>query len=114
LLKKYPEAETAARATLALDPLHNTTRYILGCTLIAEKRFTTETEELLRQSSKQVPNARLVLANILMKRGAVEEATAELHAYLQVPNASGKDEVQHRLELLKQRQAPITPSGKSE
>jgi thioredoxin-like negative regulator of GroEL len=57
---------------------------------------------LLRQSSKQVPNALLVLANVLMKRGAVEEATGELQAYLQVPNASGKDGVQHWLELLKQ------------
>jgi Tfp pilus assembly protein PilF len=114
LLKKYPEAESAARATLALDPLHNTTRYILGCTLVAEKRFTPETEELLRQSSKQVPNARLVLANVLMKRGAVEEATGELQAYLQVPNASGKDGVQHWLELLKQNSNQITPSGTPE
>jgi Tfp pilus assembly protein PilF len=114
LLKKYPEAETAARATLALDPLRNSTRYILGCTLVAEEHFNSETEELLRQSSKQFPNARLVLARSLMKRGAVEEATAELHAYLQVPDAPGKDEVQHWLEFLKQNSAQVSPSGKSE
>jgi Tfp pilus assembly protein PilF len=114
LLKKYPEAETAARTTLAMDPLHNTTRYILGCILVAEQRFTPETEDLLRQSSKQIPNARLVLAKILMKRGALAEAEVELHAYLQVPDAAGKEEVQHVLALLRHNSDPLSPSGKPE
>jgi type IV pilus assembly protein PilF len=94
LMKNYADAESSARATLEIDPLHNATKYVLGCALVAEERYTAEAEEMLRQGGKQVPNARLVLAKVLVRRGATEEAKTELKAYLETPNASGKDEVQ--------------------
>jgi Tfp pilus assembly protein PilF len=100
LMKRYPEAESTARAALQIDPVRPTTRYVLGCALVAEEHLTSETEELLRQSSTLIPNARLVLARVLLKRGAMDEAGAELQAYLETPNAPGKDEVQKWLEQL--------------
>jgi len=112
LLKRYQEAEDAARATLAIDPTRPTTRYVLGCTLAAEERFTAETVDLLRQSSKQFPNVRLVLANVLLKRGDVAGAEAELQAYLEVPNAPGKDEAQCWLAALTHKGEGVSCPGK--
>lgn len=83
-----------ARSSLKIDPAHTTTRYILGCALAAQERFTSETVEQLRQSSSQIPDARLVLARVLYRMGALEEATAELHAYLEVRDATGKDQAE--------------------
>jgi Tfp pilus assembly protein PilF len=100
LLGKYPEAESVARSALKIDPSHTMTRYILGCALVAQERFTPETVEQLRLSSSQIPNARLVLSSVLYRMGALEEATAELHAYLEVRDASGKDQAQSWLALL--------------
>jgi tetratricopeptide (TPR) repeat protein len=100
LLGRYPEAESVARSALMIDPSQMATRYILGCALAAQERFTTETVEQLRQSSSQIPNARLVLASVLYRMGTLEEATAELHAYLEVPDAPGKDQAQSWLALL--------------
>jgi thioredoxin-like negative regulator of GroEL len=57
----------------------------------------------LRQSSAEVPNARLVLAHALIRRGATDEAKAELHAYLATPNAPGKDDVQKWVEQLNKK-----------
>jgi Tfp pilus assembly protein PilF len=100
LLERYPEAESVARATLQVDPARAETRYILGCALVAQQSFTTETVEQLRLSSSQIPNARLVLASVLYSRGALAEAAAELRAYLEVPGAPGKEQVQSWLARL--------------
>jgi thioredoxin-like negative regulator of GroEL len=59
--------------------------------------------ELLKQSSAEVPNARLVLAHALISRGREDEAAAELHAYLATPNAPGKDDVQKWVEELEKK-----------
>ena len=100
LMKRYPESERAARATLQIDPMRATTRYVLATALIGEGRVNDEAVELLKQSSAEVPNARLVLAHALIGRGAKEEATAELRAYLATPNAPGKDDVRKWVEEL--------------
>jgi Tfp pilus assembly protein PilF len=94
LLKRYTEAETTARAVLQIDPRRATTRYVLACALMDQGHVTSEMLELLKQSSAEVPNARLVLAHALIKQGKKDEAKAELHAYLETPNAPGKDDVQ--------------------
>jgi tetratricopeptide (TPR) repeat protein len=91
LLERYSEAERVARATLQVDPARIETRYLLVCSLVAQKRFTAETLALLKLSSSQISNTRLVLAGVLCGRGALEEATAELRVYLEVPDASRKE-----------------------
>ena len=90
LMARYSEVESMARAALEVDPLQTVTRYILGCALVAQGRFTTETVEQLRLSDSQFPNSKLVLADVLYKRGALQEAAAELRAYLEVPGAPAK------------------------
>ena len=112
LLKRYQEAESTARATLEIDPTRPTTRYVLGCALAAEELFTAESVELLRQSTTQFPNARLLLANVLLKRGDVNGAEAELQAYLEVPNAPGKDGVQCWLAALTRKGQGVSCPGK--
>jgi hypothetical protein len=42
----------------------------------------------------------LVLAQILFKRGQTDEAVAELHGYLDDPNAVEKEKIVHALALL--------------
>jgi Tfp pilus assembly protein PilF len=103
LLKRYAEAESSARATLLIDPMRSTTRYVLACALLEQGHFTDEAVELLKQSSAEVPGARLVLARALIGRGATDEAKAELHAYLATPNAPGKNDVQRWVEQLESR-----------
>ena len=94
LMGRYSEVESVARASLEVDPAQTETRYILGCALDAQGRFTTETVEQLRLSGAQIPNARLVLADVLYRKGALQEAAAELRAYLEVPGAPEKQQVQ--------------------
>jgi Tfp pilus assembly protein PilF len=94
LMGKYSEVESVARAALEVEPAQTETHYILGCALAAQGRFTVETVEQFRLSSPQIPTARLVLADILYRRGALPEAAAELRAYLEVPGAPEKEQVQ--------------------
>jgi tetratricopeptide (TPR) repeat protein len=94
LMGRYSEVESVARATLEVDPAQTETRYLLGCALLAQGRFTAETMEQLRLSGSQIPTARLVLARVLYRRGALPEAAAELRAYLEVPGAPEKEQVQ--------------------
>jgi len=100
LMARYSEVENVARAALEVDPAQTETRYILGCALVAQGRFTAEAEEQLRLSASQIPNARPVLADVLYRRGALREAAAELRAYLEVPGAPEKEQVQARLARL--------------
>jgi tetratricopeptide (TPR) repeat protein len=103
LMGRYSEVESVARATLEVDPAQAETRYILGYALAAQGRFTAETEEQLRLSGSQIPAARLVLASVLSRRGALQEAAAELRAYLEVPDAPEKEQVQLWLVRLTQK-----------
>lgn len=101
---RLPQAESAARHALDLDPQHRPTRYLLGRILAAEEQNTTETVELLRQSCTDFPAARLTLALVLIKRGQNEEAASALRGYLEDPNASERDKVERAL-------AQLTPNA---
>ena len=105
LLQRYPEAEAAARRALDLDPHNATSRYMLGCTLATEKRNPLEAMEMLRQTEHEFPDARLLLAEILLRRGAINEAENELREYLTVPGAEKKKNVERWLARLTQTSA---------
>src|SRR5215475_7558324 len=85
LLQRYREAEAAAREALILDPQNSISRYVLGCALATENRNAPEAMEMLRATKGKFPESRLVLANILIRHGAVDEAKRELQDYLAVP-----------------------------
>jgi tetratricopeptide (TPR) repeat protein len=88
LLRRYPEAEIAARQALQLGPQRGPARYTLGRILAAEGSGSAEAEELLRQSVAENVDARLPLAQVLLNRGATEQAASELRAYMRSPSAN--------------------------
>jgi tetratricopeptide (TPR) repeat protein len=102
LLQRYPEAETAARRALDLDPQNSTSRYMLGAVLATEKRNPREAMEMLRQTEREFPDARLLLTQILLRQGAVKEAANELREYLKVPGVEKKQAVECWLARLEQ------------
>lgn len=102
LLKRYPEAEVAARRAMQLDPSSLPAGYLLGRILAAEEINTDETVELLRRAASEAPNARILLVDVLLKRGATDEAIAELQEYLKMPNAPNKQQAECWLAHLKQ------------
>lgn len=106
LLQRYADAEIAARRALELDPHNSTARYMLGCVLATEKRNPSEAMELLRQTEVEFPDARLLLAKVLIRQGAVDEAKNELHKYLEVPGVEKKQKVECWLARLEQSSAP--------
>jgi tetratricopeptide (TPR) repeat protein len=110
LLQRYQEAEAAARRGLDLDPRNPTTRYMLGATLATEKRNPDEAMELLRQTKGEFPDARLLLAELLVRRGSVEEAEKELRDYLALPGAEKKQNVERWLARLTQKSASNAPA----
>ena len=101
LLRRYPEAETAARRALSLDPQNSTSRYVLGCTLATENHDTPEAIEMLRATRGKFPEAGLVLAKILLRHGAVDDAKRELQDYLAVPGIENRELVERWLAQLK-------------
>jgi thioredoxin-like negative regulator of GroEL len=105
LLQHYHDAEIAARRALDLDPHNSTAQYMLGCVLATEKRNPSEAMELLRQTEVEFPDSRLLLAQILLRLGAVDEAERELHEYLKVPGAEKKQKVECWLARLEQTSA---------
>ena len=105
LLRRYPEAEIAARRALDLDPQNSTARYMLGCVLATEKRSPSEAIEMLRQTEGEFPDARLLLAQVLLRQGAANEAKKELRNYLNVPGVEKKQRVDCWLARLEQTSA---------
>jgi tetratricopeptide (TPR) repeat protein len=100
LLQRYADAEVAARRALDIDPHQPTSRYMLGCILATEKRNPLEAMEMLRQTKGEFPDSRLLLADILLRRGAIDEAKSELRDYLAVPGAEKKQNVERWLARL--------------
>jgi tetratricopeptide (TPR) repeat protein len=94
LQKKYAEGETAARRALEIDPVNGDAKYFLARNLISRGQETHEALQLLRKSSEQYAVARLILANMYLKHGAVDEAVTELRGYIALPDVEAKEKVQ--------------------
>jgi tetratricopeptide (TPR) repeat protein len=99
-LQRFPEAEQAARYALELNPQRTASRYDLGLAVAAQQHYTLEAVDALRQSSIEIPQARLVLALVLSRRGSADEAAAELREYLKAPDPAKKQAVQDWLSEL--------------
>jgi Flp pilus assembly protein TadD len=94
LLRRFPEAEIAVRRALDLSPQRLSARYTLGRILAMEGSNTPEAVEMLSQAATGLPEARLPLAQVLLNRGAVDQAIAELRAYLKDPDPQKKQVVE--------------------
>ncbi len=104
--RRYPEAETAARRAVQLDPHSVKARYALGQILASQEKNTPEALEHLRQAVPQYPKARLMLARVLVRQGAIDEAAAELREYLKSGNPDKRQEVEYWLAQLSQNPSP--------
>ena len=102
LEQRYVDAEAAARRAVDLDPHDPTARYMLGAILATEDRNPREAMEMLRQTKNQFPDARLLLAQILERRGDTKAAEKELRDYLAVPDAEKRQNVERWLVRLTQ------------
>ena len=115
LLHRYSDAEIAARQALQLDPQRSSARYTLGRILAAEGSGSAEAEELLRQCVSENVDARLPLAQVLLNRGATEQAANELRAYVRSPGANQASMASVQYWLSKITQAKVAaPSPGSE
>jgi tetratricopeptide (TPR) repeat protein len=104
-LQRYPDAEAAARRAHDLDPQNSTARYMLGAILVTEDRNPEEAMELLRPTKSEYPDAYLLLAKILERRGNLEEAKKELRDYLELPGAEKRQNAERWLARLGQESA---------
>jgi Flp pilus assembly protein TadD len=99
LLGRLPEAEIAARQALEIGPQESSARFTLGRILATEEKNPSEAIQLLSESARDIPEARLSLAHVLHGRGSLEQAIAELQTYLSIPDATNKEQVSARLAL---------------
>lgn len=102
LLKRYPDSEAAARRALQIDPRYVTALSLLGNALAAQQHYTQEAVDSLRQSRREIPEDRLTLVEVLLKRGELDQAVAELRDYLQVAPEAEKQQVRCWLAQLTQ------------
>ena len=94
LLRRFPEAEVAVRHALDISPQRSSARYTLGRILAMEGSNTPEAVDLLSQAATELPEARLPLAQVLLNQGAVDQAIAQLRAYLKDPDPQKKQVVE--------------------
>jgi tetratricopeptide (TPR) repeat protein len=85
LLNRAPEAEAEARQAFDLDPQAPASSYVLGRSLLAQRRVTPEAIKMLHDSEKAFPNASLVLAQIYFTKGQTDQVLEELRRYLRAP-----------------------------
>ena len=96
LLRRFSDAEDAARHALRLNPALSTARYLLGLSLHAQNHFSKEMLEYLKSVVDEFPDARLTMADALAKLGRKTEAVLQVKQYLLQPGGT-KD--RHAVEL---------------
>lgn len=102
LLKRYPDSEAAARQALQIDPRYVTALSLLGNALAAQQHYTQEAVDSLRQSRSQIPEDRLALAQVFVRRGELDQAVSELRECLKVAPEAEKQQVRCWLAQLTQ------------
>jgi tetratricopeptide (TPR) repeat protein len=91
LTKRVDEAEEEARRALRLDKNSSKARWVMGSVLLAKGSQTEEALEDLRLASREIPKARVQLAQFYERTGQRAEAVRELREFL--PQASDQDRV---------------------
>lgn len=99
-LGRYSEAEASARRALELNPESIDYRYMVGRAIIAQGLFTPETRQFLLDSQEKFPNASLLLAQIFVSQGKIDDAVTELQTYLRSPDPDNKEKAECWLALL--------------
>jgi len=101
-LQRVREAETAVRAALQLDATDSKARYLLGHMLAVQPGREKEALENLMRAETQVPAARIVTAEVLLRTGDRTRAAAEVHAYLELPDRAYRQQAEMLLQRIRQ------------
>jgi len=112
LQKRYSDGESAARRALEIDPVNGDAQYFLARNLISNGQETPEALQLIRKSKDQYAVSRLILANVYLKHGAVDEAVAELRGYAAQPNVEARERVLCMVRHLTEPEGTVTCSMK--
>jgi tetratricopeptide (TPR) repeat protein len=99
-LNRMAEAETAANEALRLDSKFPRAHYLLGHMLATRTGHDEEALRHLRAAFAEVPNAHIVAAQVLLRRGDQASVVAELREYLKTGEGTHRGEVEKALEQL--------------
>jgi len=86
-LKRMPEALDAVRSALQLDPAYPQAHFLAGQITLRTNGALPDAERSFR-SSLELPGSRIMLAQVLARRGQRAEARAVLSAYLDSGHAA--------------------------
>ena len=75
-LDRPAEAEVSARKAVRLEGANGIARYLLGLALINQQKNTPEALDNLRRASETVPQAQLIIAEIVKSRGQMSSPEA--------------------------------------
>jgi tetratricopeptide (TPR) repeat protein len=89
LTRRVEEAEEEARQALRLDKNNSKARWVMGSILLAQGSHVGEAVEDLRFASREIPKARVLLAQFYERTGQKAEAVRELREFL--PQASNEE-----------------------
>lgn len=89
LTKRMDEAQEQAQQALRLDKNSSKARWVLGSILLARGSRVEEGVEDLRFASREIPKARVTLAQFYERTGRRDDAVRELRAFL--PQASDQE-----------------------
>lgn len=82
LTKRIDEAQEQAQQALRLDKNNAKARWVLGSILLARGSRVEEGVEDLRFASREIPKARVMLAQFYERTGRKDDAVRELRAFL--------------------------------
>jgi tetratricopeptide (TPR) repeat protein len=99
-VNRMPEAEAAVREALRLEPKSARPNYLLGHILATRPGQEEEALSHLRAAFDEVPNARIVAAQVLWRRGDQAGAVTQLREYLKTGDSSHRAEVETSLAQL--------------
>jgi thioredoxin-like negative regulator of GroEL len=91
MIKRIDAAEVEGRRALQLDRNSAKARWVMGSILIAKGSHLDEAVEDLQLASREIPKARVILAQFYERSGQKEAAARELREFL--PQASSDDRV---------------------
>lgn len=100
-LRNPVEGEKAARRALEINPSDLKPSYLLGLSLIIQKKFTKEAVVNLRRSEHLSPRAGLALGLALAATGSTVDARSTLRSVLKSPDERVRIEAQRLLSNLR-------------
>jgi len=89
LTQRLAESEAECRRALQIDRNNSKARWVMGSVLLRQGSHEQEAVEDLQFASRDIPKARMILAQFYARSGQKDAAVRELRAFL--PQASGED-----------------------